>query len=35
MKHKDYLMISEFSKICEISRKTLIFYDNIGLFSPN
>ena len=34
MKHKDYLMISEFSKICEISRKTLIFYDNIGLFSP-
>lgn len=30
----NYLTISEFSKISEISRKTLIFYDNIGLFSP-
>ncbi|MDO4328708.1 MAG: MerR family transcriptional regulator [Lachnospiraceae bacterium] len=37
MKHegkKRYLTISEFSKISEISRKALIFYDNIGLFSP-
>lgn len=30
----NYLTISEFSKISEISRKALIFYDNIGLFSP-
>jgi len=29
-----YLTISEFSKIAEVSRKALIFYDNIGLFSP-
>ena len=29
-----HLSISEFSKIAEISRKTLIFYDNIGLFTP-
>lgn len=29
-----YLTISEFSRISEIKRKTLIFYDNIGVFSP-
>lgn len=29
-----YLSISEFSKISEVSRKALIFYDNIGLFMP-
>lgn len=29
-----FLTISQFSKIAEISRKTLIFYDNIGLFCP-
>lgn len=31
---KRYLTISEFAEISEISRKALIFYDNIGLFSP-
>lgn len=31
---KNYLTISEFSKISEVSRKALIFYDNAGLFSP-
>lgn len=30
-----YLSISEFSKISNVSRKALIFYDNIGLFSPD
>ena len=30
----DYLSIGEFSKISGISRKNLIYYDNIGLFSP-
>lgn len=34
MKNSNYLTISEFSKIAEVSRKALIFYDNIGLFSP-
>lgn len=34
MKKNNYLTISEFSKISEVSRKTLIFYDNTGLFSP-
>ena len=34
MKKEGYLTISEFSEIAEVSRKTLIFYDNIGLFSP-
>lgn len=34
-KNRDGLLkISEFSKIAEISRKGLIFYDNIGVFSP-
>ena len=31
----NYLSISQFSKIAEVSRKALIFYDNIGLFSPD
>lgn len=31
---ENYLSISQFSKISEISRKALIFYDNIGLFCP-
>ena len=31
---KKLLMISEFSKIAEVSRKALIFYDNMGVFSP-
>ncbi len=30
----EYLTIGEFSKLCGVSRKTLIFYDNIGIFSP-
>lgn len=34
MKNNSYLTISEFSKIAEVSRKALIFYDNIGLFCP-
>lgn len=34
MKKNNYLTISEFSKISEVSRKALIFYDNVGLFSP-
>lgn len=34
MKKNNYLTISEFSKISEVSRKALIFYDNSGLFSP-
>lgn len=29
-----YLSIGEFSKLCGVPRKTLIFYDNIGVFSP-
>lgn len=34
MKKNNYLTISEFSKLSEVSRKALIFYDNTGLFSP-
>lgn len=34
MTKNGYLTISEFSRISEVSRKALIFYDNIGLFSP-
>lgn len=34
MKKNRYMTISEFSKIAEVSRKALIFYDNIGIFSP-
>lgn len=34
MKKNNYLTISEFSRISEVSRKALIFYDNAGLFSP-
>ncbi|MPQ43840.1 MerR family transcriptional regulator [Clostridium tarantellae] len=29
-----YLTIGEFAKLCGVGRKTLIFYDNIGIFSP-
>ena len=33
--HRDGLLkISEFAKISEVSRKGLIFYDNMGVFSP-
>lgn len=34
MKKHGYLSISEFARISDIPRKTLIFYDDIGLFSP-
>ena len=34
MDKKNYLTISEFARISEISRKALIFYDNAGVFSP-
>lgn len=30
----DYLSIGEFAKVSGMSRKNLIYYDNIGLFSP-
>lgn len=33
-KNSDLLSISEFSRIAEVSRKALIFYDNTGVFSP-
>ncbi len=33
-KNDNYMTISEFSRISEIKRKALIFYDNIGVFSP-
>lgn len=33
-KKSRFLTISEFSRISEISRKALIFYDNTGVFSP-
>lgn len=33
-KKDNYLTISEFSRISEIKRKALIFYDNTGVFSP-
>lgn len=29
-----YLTISEFARLCGVQRKTLIFYDKIGIFSP-
>ncbi|WP_297520992.1 MerR family transcriptional regulator [uncultured Clostridium sp.] len=29
-----YLSISEFAKLCGVSRQTLIFYDKTGIFSP-
>lgn len=31
---QQYFGISAFAKLCGLSRKTLIFYDRIGLFSP-
>lgn len=35
MNNKNFLSISEFSKISSVSRKTLIYYDNSGLFHPS
>lgn len=34
MHQNDLLSISAFSKMAEVARKTLIFYDRIGLFKP-
>jgi len=36
MDHKKdvYFTISEFAKLCNVSRQTLIYYDKIGVFSP-
>lgn len=34
MKNKEYMNISEFAKIAGANRRTLLFYDKIGLFSP-
>lgn len=33
-KKNNLLKINDFAKLCAISRKTLIYYDSIGLFSP-
>ncbi|WP_024613136.1 MerR family transcriptional regulator [Clostridium sp. Ade.TY] len=33
-KRENYLTISEFGKLCGVERKTLIFYDKEGVFSP-
>ncbi len=33
-KKEKYLTISEFGKLCGVLRKTLIFYDKEGIFSP-
>ncbi len=35
MEEKEYYSIGEVSKICNISKKTLRFYDQIGLISPD
>ncbi len=29
-----YLSVSEFANMFDVSRQTLIYYDNIGLFKP-
>lgn len=34
MNEEKYLSISEFAKLSDVSRKALIYYDRIGLFSP-
>ena len=34
MENKGMLTISEFGKLAGVSRKTLIYYDKIGLFCP-
>ena len=34
MKSKNLISISEFAKLSGVSRQTLIFYDNIGIFPP-
>ncbi|MDL0186524.1 MerR family transcriptional regulator, partial [Clostridioides difficile] len=31
---KQYFTTGEFAKLCGISKQTLIFYDKIGIFSP-
>ena len=35
MEDKEYYSIGEVSKICNISKKTLRFYDKIGIISPD
>lgn len=32
--HKNLFKTNEFAKLCGVNKKTLIYYDNIGLFSP-
>lgn len=34
MQKEVYFSVSEFGSICNVARKTLIYYDNIGLFRP-
>ncbi|GAA0069565.1 MerR family transcriptional regulator [Clostridium sardiniense] len=34
-KKEKYLTISEFGRLCGVTRKTLIFYDKEGVFSPS
>lgn len=31
---KNYFTTGEFAKICNVSKQTLFFYDNQGIFSP-
>lgn len=33
--HNELIKISDFSKLCGVSKQTLIYYDKIGLFSPH
>ncbi|WP_312092394.1 MerR family transcriptional regulator, partial [Aminipila sp.] len=35
MEEKEYYSIGEVSKICNISKKALRFYDKIGIISPD
>ena len=31
----DYFTTGEFAKICSVSKQTLIYYDRVGIFSPD
>lgn len=32
--HKKYIKTSQFAKLCNVSRQTLIYYDRMGIFKP-
>ena len=34
MDKEEYLSIGQFAKLCHIHKKTLFYYDEIGLFKP-